>query len=287
MLGSIEAGGTKFVCAVSDLNLNLIDKVTIETTAPSKTLQQVFQFFTKYSIRSLGIGCFGPIDLDINSRTYGYITATPKLAWQNFNFVQTIKEQFNIPIAFNTDVNVAAYGEFKLGAAQTKNSCVYVTVGTGIGGGVVLNNKILSSKHHPEMGHIFVKRDAQDDFIGNCPFHKDCLEGMACGPAIEKRWNMKPINITDDHKAWDFEAFYLAQAVVNYTLTLAPDMIILGGGIMHKANLLDRIKATSLALLNGYFELGKIDDYLCSPKLGDNAGIIGGLLLAKEELNQA
>lgn len=285
MLGAIEAGGTKFVCAVADLNLNIIDKIVIDTQTPDKTLTQVIQFFSNYPIQSLGIGCFGPVDIDINSKTYGYITSTPKLPWQNFNFVQAITIHFSVPIAFNTDVNIAAYGEFRLGAARNKNSCIYLTIGTGIGGGVILNKKILASHHHPEIGHIFIRRDEQDKFVGNCPFHSDCLEGLASGPAVEKRWNIKPANIPDDHFAWNLEAFYLAQAIANYTLTFAPDMIILGGGIMHKAHLLPKIKVEFLKLLNGYFPIRSVDDYLTLPALENNSGIIGGLLLAQDLLN--
>jgi len=286
MLGSIEAGGTKFVCAVSDLALNIVDKVTIDTQTPDITLKQVLQFFAKHSIKSMGIGCFGPIDINPHSNTYGYITATPKAGWQHFNFVKTIQDHIDVPIAFNTDVNVAAYGEFKLGAAKQTNNSIYLTIGTGIGGGVIIDKKIITGRHHPEMGHIFIKRAVGDDFVGNCPFHHDCLEGLASGPAIEKRWNIKPVHIDDNHQAWQFESYYLSQAIVNYTLTFAPDIIILGGGIMHKPHLLSKIKSTCLTLLNGYFPIDDIEHYLSLPKLGDNAGIMGGLLLAKDLLHK-
>lgn len=284
MLGSIEAGGTKFVCAVADRQLKIVDKITIDTRTPNTTVKEVLQFFANYSVKALGIGCFGPIDIDPSSPTYGYITSTPKLAWQNFNFVKTIQDNIPIAIAFNTDVNVAAYGEFKLGAAKDKNSCIYITVGTGIGGGIIIDKQIIASHHHPELGHIFIKRDDKDSFEGNCPFHRDCLEGLAAGPAIEKRWGVKPVDLADNHQAWDFEAFYLAQAIVNYTLTLAPDVIILGGGVMHKPHLLAKIKSRCIELLNGYFPIDDIDTYLTLPKLDDNSGIMGGILLAQDLL---
>lgn len=284
MLGSIEAGGTKFVCAVADRQLKIVDKITIDTRTPNTTVKEVLQFFANHSVRALGIGCFGPIDIDPSSPTYGYITSTPKLAWQNFNFVKTIQDSIPIAISFNTDVNVAAYGEFKLGAAKDKSSCIYITVGTGIGGGIIIDKQIINSRHHPELGHIFIKRDDKDQFAGNCPFHRDCLEGLAAGPAIEKRWGIKPVDLADTHQAWDFEAFYLAQAIVNYTLMLAPDIIILGGGIMHKPHLLAKVKSRCVELLNGYFPIAEIDNYLTLPKLGDDSGIMGGLLLAQDLL---
>lgn len=282
MLGSIEAGGTKFNCAVSDYDLNIINQITINTGEPHETLKKVTDFFSEYSLSSLGIGCFGPIDINVNSPTYGCITSTPKLAWQNFNILKVIKDQITVPIALNTDVNIAAYAELHNGAALNTNNCIYITVGTGIGGGVIINKKIINSRHHPELGHIFVEKSDSDHYIGNCPYHKHCLEGLAAGPAIEKRWNMKPINIPDDHIAWELEAYYLAQAIVNYTLILSPDIIILGGGIMHKHFLLPMIKSQFVTLMNKYFPVDNINQYIVTPKLEDKAGIIGGLLLAKD-----
>ncbi|OCG20926.1 fructokinase [Gilliamella sp. wkB108] len=284
MLGSIEAGGTKFVCAISDFNLNIIDHTTIDTDEPNSTLKKVFDFFSNHTIKSLGLGCFGPIDINIQSPNYGCITSTPKLAWRNFNILKALSDNISVPIALNTDVNVAAYAEYHKGAAINTNNCIYLTIGTGIGGGIIINKKIIDSRHHPELGHIFIQKREDDHYIGNCPYHKHCLEGLAAGPAIEKRWNMKPIAIPDTHNAWELEAYYLAQAIVNYTLTLSPDIIILGGGIMHKSFLLPMIKSQVLSILNGYFPIDNIEQYIVLPKLGDKAGIIGGLLLAKELL---
>lgn len=285
MLGSIEAGGTKFVCAVSNSDLNIIDKISIKTRAPLETLTEVFAFFDQFDLSAIGIGCFGPIDINPNSATYGFITSTPKLAWQNFNFLQAIKARYNLPLAWNTDVNVAAYAEYKLGAAQNTNSCIYMTVGTGIGGGIVINGQLIESNRHPEMGHIFIQQKSDDKFTGICPYHSNCLEGLASGPAIEKRWNSKPVDIPSAHQAWQLEAYYLAQAVVNYTLTLAPDMIILGGGIMQKEFMLPMVRSAFLQLLNHYLEFEQLDNYIVLPKLANDAGIMGGLLLAHDRVN--
>lgn len=284
MLGAIEGGGTKFVCAVSDLELNIIDKIIIETKSPKITLSRVFDFFSNHKIKSLGLGSFGPIDINPKSNQYGFITSTPKLEWKNFNILQSIKDKISPKVALNTDVNVAAYAEFKRGAAIGKDSCVYLTIGTGIGGGVIINRNIVNNQRHPELVHIFVNRKKDDTFSGNCPYHKDCLEGLASGPAIIKRWNETPSKLPDNHIAWEFEAYYLAQAIANYTLTIAPELIILGGGVMNNVNLLNKIKSQFVSLINNYFDLPNVDQYIVTPALGNEAGIIGGLLIAKELL---
>lgn len=284
MLAAIEAGGTKFVCAVADNDLNIVERVSIETRKPEETLSEVFAFFDQYPITAMGVGSFGPIDTNPTSKTYGFITSTPKLAWQHFDFLGALKQRYAIPYSWHTDVEMAAYGELKKGAAVNKQSCVYLTVGTGIGGGVVTNGQILNSKYHPEIGHIFMKRHPQDTFTGACPYHHDCLEGLACGPAIEKRWQTSAKVLPIEHIGWEIEAYYLAQCIMNLTLSIAPEIIIIGGGVMHKEHLYPLLRSTYSTLMNDYVVAGDVNSYIVPPQLGDNAGIVGCLLSAKEQL---
>lgn len=284
MLGAIEAGGTKFVCAVSDHSLNIQDRVSIPTTTPEETLEKVFAFFDQYELESMGIGSFGPIDVNKNSETYGYITTTPKTAWQHTDFLGKVKSRYNIPVGWTTDVNGAALGELEKGAAQGKASCIYLTVGTGIGGGAVVNGVPLEGFGHPEMGHVLVRMHPDDDFEGICPFHKNCLEGLASGPAIEKRYGEKAQDLAEKDKVWEIEAYYLAQALMNYTLTLSPERIILGGGVMKLKHLFPLIRKEFDALMEGYVETPDLDTYIVSPDLGDDAGITGSLILASNKI---
>jgi len=284
MLGAIEAGGTKFVCAVSDNDLKNIKKLSIPTTTPEETFEKVFEFFDGYALDAIGIGSFGPIDVNKESKTYGYITTTPKAGWGHTDFIGQMKERYDVPMSWTTDVNAAAYGELKQGAAAGKQSCLYLTVGTGIGGGAVVNGEVLEGFGHPEMGHILVRLHEKDNYEGNCPYHNNCLEGLAAGPAIEKRYNQKAQYIDKDSKAWDIEAYYLAQALVSYTLTLSPETIILGGGVMKQNQLFPLIRDHFTRLLNNYVSTPDLNDYIVSPKLKDDAGITGCLLLARKEL---
>lgn len=283
LFGSIEAGGTKFVCSVGNEKLEIIDRVSFPTETPEETLDQVVVFFKKYQeeLVSIGVGSFGPIDIDENSETYGYITATPKIKWQNFNFVGTIKQHFDVPVAWTTDVNAAVYGEYTQGSAKKFNSAVYYTIGTGVGGGAIQDNHFIEGFSHPEMGHMTVKKHAKDSFEGNCPFHGSCLEGLASGPAIEKRLKVKAQNLKAADPFWDVEAYYIAQCVYNTTLMLSPEIIILGGGVMKQEHLLHKIRIAFVALMNGYAKTPDMADYIVTPKLGDNAATIGCLEMAK------
>lgn len=285
MLGAIEAGGTKFVCAVSDNELAIQDRVTIPTTTPEETLGKVFEFFDQFELESIGIGSFGPIDVNQQSETYGYITTTPKTAWQQTDFLGQMKNRYSIPIGWTTDVNAAALGELERGAAKGKSSCVYLTIGTGIGGGAVVNGEPLEGFGHPEMGHLLVKRHPEDTFEGICPFHKDCLEGLASGPAIEKRYGKKAQDLSDDQKVWEIQAYYLAQALINYTLIISPEKIILGGGVMKQKQLFPLVREQFQKLLNGYVATPALEEYIMSPGLNDDAGITGSLILALNELS--
>jgi fructokinase len=285
MLGAIEAGGTKFVCAVGDHLGHIVDRIQIPTTVPEETMKEVIAFFQKYDMESIGIGSFGPIDVNTDSPTYGYITSTPKTAWKNYPIVQTIKDAFSIPVGFNTDVNAAALGEATLGAAKGLDSCLYITVGTGIGAGAVVQGKLLQGLSHPEMGHILVRRHSNDYYQGKCPYHQDCLEGLAAGPAIEERWGEKGINLEYHTEVWDIEGYYLAQALMQYILILSPKKIILGGGVMKQKQIFPKIYQHLTDMVNNYVALPNLSNYIVSPSLGDNAGITGSLLLAHRALS--
>lgn len=290
ILGAVEAGGTKFVCAVGDENGNIHERIEFPTTTPDETMDLVINFFKDKNIETMGIGCFGPICLNKKSSDYGCITTTPKLLWQNYNIVKKIKDNFNIPIGFDTDVNAAALGEATWGAAKGLNSCLYMTVGTGIGAGLISEGKLVHGLLHPEMGHMLIPRDDKDTFEGNCPFHKNCLEGMASGPAIEKRWNKKPSELSQEYIAWEIEAHYLAVGLMNIILVACPEKIILGGGVMKQKQLFPLIRKKVKEKLNGYLNINEIlndiDNYIVYPKLEDNAGICGALALALNEIKK-
>lgn len=280
--GSIEAGGTKFVCAIGDENFNVIKRVSFPTTTPDETLAQVFEFFDAFELTAIGIGSFGPIDVNTQSPTYGYITSTPKPHWGNVDLLGRLKNRYAVPMAFTTDVNAAALGEQRMGAARGLNSCIYLTVGTGVGGGAVMNSRILEGFTHPEMGHIIVKPRVDDAFAGGCPFHSDCLEGLAAGPAIEKRYGVRAETLGPDHPAWELVADYIGQALMTYTLILSPERIILGGGVMGQAHLFPLIRAALAKHMNGYGAMPEMETYVVPPALDNNAATIGCFILASE-----
>ncbi|WP_249029714.1 ROK family protein [Tannockella kyphosi] len=288
-LGAIEAGGTKFVLCVGDEAGNVLERVSIPTLSPEETMKGIFEFFDNKEIEALGVGCFGPIDPDLSSPTYGYITTTPKPGWGNYNIMGALKERYNIPMAFDTDVNGAALGEAYFGAAKGLDSALYLTIGTGIGGGAIVEGKLVHGLLHPEMGHMHLTPRSDDHYAGKCPFHGTCFEGLAAGPAIEERWGMKATQLAPDHIAWDMEADYIAQALCIYILTLSPKKIILGGGVMHQKHLFPMIHHYVQEKLAGYVQKDEIitdaiKDYIVYPGLGDNAGVCGALALAKSAL---
>ncbi len=286
MLGAIEAGGTKIVCAVApkEALTQIAERISIPTGTPQETMPKIIAFFKNYQIEAIGIGSFGPIDVDPSSPTYGFITNTPKLAWKHFDFLGTMKKAFDVPYFWTTDVNAAAFGELKHGSAVGNENCIYITVGTGIGGGVVLNGKVIEGKGHPEIGHIYINQLVHDSFEGNCPYHKNCLEGLAAGPAIEARAGKPAQNLAAGDPAWKLEAHYLAEACVNYTLSFSPEKIIFGGGVMKQAHLFPLVREKFTELLNGYLLISQVDQYIVPCDLQDNAGIVGCLALAKETL---
>jgi len=282
-IGAIEAGGTKFICGVGNEHGEMIDKISFPTEAPETTLEKAIDYFRDKRVEAIGIGSFGPINMNRESPRYGYVTSTPKPGWSDFNFLGTLKEAYDVPYGWDTDVNAAAFGEAAWGAAKGLDSCAYFTIGTGIGLGVYTEGKLIHGLVHPEGGHIFVRHHPDDTFAGACPFHGDCLEGLAAGPAIEKRWNTKGQELAADHPAWGIEAHYISQAVVNTILMLSPKKVILGGGVMKQAHLFPMIRQEVKTSLNGYVNseaiLTNIDHYIVPPGLGDNAGLCGALAL--------
>ncbi|WP_010648115.1 ROK family protein [Oceanobacillus massiliensis] len=279
LLGGIEAGGTKFVCAVGDEKGNIIEKVSFPTRNPEETLNDVKEFFNHHPIEALGVGSFGPIDLNKDSTSYGMILNTPKIKWKNYNLLGSLKKDFDIPIFIDTDVNAACSAEYKYGAGRDVGSCLYITVGTGIGAGLVQDGRIFQGKNHSEMGHIFVRQHPDDPFEGGCPYHRNCLEGLASGPAIEARYGTKGALLVDNENVWEMEAYYLAQAIMNYTVTLYPERIIVGGGVLKQEGLYPLIRRHLVEMMNGYIDVGEVDKFIVAPELGDAQGVRGAMSL--------
>lgn len=286
-LGALEAGGTKMVCAIGDESGKIYEQVSIPTETPEITMPKLIAYFEERNVEALGIGCFGPIDPDKKSETYGYITSTPKLAWADYNIVGTMEKSLKVPVGFDTDVNGSVLGEVTFGQAKGKNCVVYVTIGTGVGAGIYIEGKLLHGMLHPEAGHILLTQREDDTYEGTCPYHKTCLEGLAAGPAIEARWGRKAVELKDDARVWDLEAYYIAQAIVNYILILSPQMIILGGGVMHQEQLFPQIRSYVKKMMNGYIktkEMADLDHYIVPASLNDDQGIMGALELGRRAL---
>ncbi|GFH42153.1 fructokinase [Lactococcus hodotermopsidis] len=287
LFGSIEAGGTKFVCAVGNADLMILESTTFPTEKPAETLQKAVDFFKPFydegSLAAISVGSFGPIDVAIGSKTYGFVTTTPKPHWANADVIGFLKAQLDLPMYFTTDVNSSAYGEKILDSSL--NSLVYYTIGTGIGAGAIQGEDFIGGVSHTEMGHTFVKRHADDlDFAGVCPFHNDCLEGVAAGPSLEARTGVRGENIALESPVWDIQAYYIAQAAVQATLILRPERIIFGGGVMAQEHMMNRVRKQFAAQLNGYVTVPDLVDYLKTPAIADNASAtVGNFALAKRE----
>ncbi|SIS42711.1 ROK family protein [Salimicrobium flavidum] len=284
-LGAIEAGGTKFVLAVGNDQGELLEKEVIPTDPPEVTMPKVIAFFEGKGIERLGVGSFGPIDINKESATYGSLQKTPKTDWVDYPLGKELQDKLGVPVVLDTDVNVAAMSEAKWGNASDVDSCLYITVGTGIGAGAYMGGQTLKGLSHPEMGHILVRRHEKDDYEGGCPYHGDCLEGMAAGPHIEKRWGKAASELQELEEVWEIEAYYLAQALVNYIYIVSPERIVMGGGVMKQKQLFPLIRKKVLELLNGYVSSPSlteetIDDYIVPPGLTDEAGVKGALYLA-------
>lgn len=275
------------VCAIGDETGKIFEQISIPTITPEETVPKMVEYFKKANVEALGIACFGPIDPDKSSPTYGHITSTPKLPWQNYNIVKAFEDALGCPAGFDTDVNGSVLGEVTFGQAKGKKCVAYATIGTGVGVGVFIEGKLLHGMLHPEAGHVLIQKRADDGYPGRCPFHKNCLEGMAAGPAIEERWGKKAIELKDKKEVWDLEAYYIAQALTGYVLTLSPEMIILGGGVMHQEQLFPMIRNYVKEMLNGYIkteEIENMDSYIVPASLNDDQGIMGCLELARRAL---
>lgn len=294
LVGGIEAGGTKFVCAIGTGPDDIRAEIKFPTTTPTENIAQCVSFFQEQAanfgaLTAVGIASFGPIDPDPKSATFGTITTTPKPGWQNTKIAPQIKNALQVPVGFDTDVNGAALAEWKWGAAQGLDTFIYFTIGTGIGGGAMVGGKLAHGLIHPEMGHIPLPHDWEvDPYPGHCPYHGDCFEGMAAGPALEARWGQKGQTLPADHPAWDLEATYLAAALHTFICTLSPQRIIMGGGVMGQPHLFPLVQQKVQDRLNGYVQhpaiLEDIESYIVPPRLGSYAGVLGGFALAQAAL---
>ena len=295
LFGGVEAGGTKFVCLVGSSPDNIVAEERFPTTSSAETIQKVVAFFAPFAnagkLAGVGIASFGPVDLNLASNTYGYITTTPKPGWGQVDLVGQIKQGLRVPVAFDTDVNAAALGEqFWTLGNRGLDPFLYMTVGTGIGVGVIVNGLPLHGLIHTEVGHSVIPHDLQrDPFAGVCPFHGDCLEGLASGLSMKKRWNQDAESLPDDHPAWDLEAGYIALALVNLIYAYSPLRIILGGGVSQHAGFHEAVRQKVQCLINGYVHsamiLEKIDEYILAPTLGSRSGVLGAIALAITEDN--
>ena len=291
LYGGIEAGGTKFVCAVGTGPDDLRAETQFPTAAPDKTIPQAIAFFEEQTknepLAAVGIASFGPVDPDPASATFGYVTTTPKPGWAHTDFAGQISRALDVPVGFDTDVNGAALGEYRWGAAQGLDTFVYLTVGTGLGGGGMVNGALMHGLVHPEVGHMLIPRHPDDDYAGFCPYHGDCFEGVSAGPALEGRWGQPGQTLPRDHPAWEMEAYYLAAGIVNLVTILSPQRIIMGGGVMAQHHLFPMIHQKTTALLNGYVQataiLENIEQYIVPPGLGNRSGVLGAIALAERQ----
>ncbi len=291
LYGALEAGGTKMVAAVFDENGEVVDREVFPTRTPGETMPELTVYFKRFPLAALGVASFGPVNLNRKSPTYGCITATPKLAWRNYPILSDFRDALGVPAGFDTDVNAAAIAETALGAGRGLENVLYVTVGTGVGGGLVINGKPVHGLIHSEIGHIRVQVSPDDPMPGgNCPYHGPCLEGMAAGPAIEKRWGVPARELPPEHPAWALESDYLAQLCATAMFTFSPERIILGGGVMQQEFLFPLIREKTLKLLNGYLCHPAVNnglaDYIVAPGLGTASGITGAYLLAREAVKE-
>ncbi|MCB9160637.1 MAG: ROK family protein [Caldilineaceae bacterium] len=291
LYGGIEAGGTKFVCAVGTGPGDIRDEIRFPTGAPEATLARAVDFFRMHAARTplaaVGVASFGPIDPNPASPRYGQVLATVKPGWSHTDVVARLQDALRVPIGFDTDVNGAALAEYRWGAGRGCATFVYITVGTGVGGGAVINGARHHGLTHPEMGHMRIPHDrVADPYPGICVFHGDCWEGLACGPAMQARWGVSARDLPPDHPAWTLEAHYLAQGVMNIVMLLAPDRIAMGGGVMEQTHLYPRVRRELIDLLGGYIQapaiLDDVDTFIVPPQLGNQAGVLGAIALAQD-----
>ncbi len=292
LYGGVETGGTWCVCAIGAGPEEIHRQEQFRTADPEHTLEQIVEFFRRGpAFEAIGIGSFGPVDLDPRSPTWGYVTSTPKPGWRNVALAPVVRERLGVPVAFDHDVGVAALGEHRWGAGRHARALCYVTIGTGIGAGLLIDGTPWHGLIHPEVGHLRIPHPRErDPFPGSCPMHGDCWEGLACGPAIEKRWGAAGDELPDDHPAWELEAEYLALGILSIVSVFSPERIVVGGGVMERAGLLAMVRARLRELVAGYLEtplLGQdIDSFLVPPALGDRAGVLGAIALAESALRR-
>ncbi len=285
LYGALEAGGTKMVCAIGDENGKIIERAKFPTETPETTMPPIFDFFRNKGIKAIGIACFGPIDLRKESPTYGSITSTPKKGWSGYNIVRETEKELGVPVGFDTDVNGSMLGEATWGCAKGISDAIYLTIGTGVGGGVISNGKLLHGMLHPEVGHIRLPLHPDDPGKSVCPYHDNCLEGLAAGPSLKARWGVSADQLADKDEVWEIESTYIATALMSYALILSPQKIILGGGVMHQEQLFPLIRKKFKELMNGYIvteQMDNLDDYIVPPSLNDDQGILGALKLAMD-----
>lgn len=286
LFGGVETGGTWCVCALGAGPGRLVAHERFRTTSPRETIDRIVSFFARRPApAAIGVGSFGPVALTPGAPDWGQVTTTPKPGWRNTAVATVIRDRLGVPVVFDTDVNAAAVGEHRWGAGRDAANVCYVTVGTGIGAGIVIRGRPLHGLVHPEPGHLRIPHDrVQDPFGGSCPFHGDCWEGLASGPALAARWGTAPERLPDDHPAWPLEAEYLALGILSIVLVVSPERVIVGGGVLERSGLLDRIRERVRELAGGYIEtplLGDaIDRYVVAPELGDDAGVLGAIALA-------
>lgn len=287
-LGALEAGGTKMVLAVGNEQGEIFEQAQIPTSTPDETIPKMTEWFRGREIEALGIACFGPVDVDPKSETYGYILETPKLPWVRCNLLGRLKEALGVPMRIDTDVNGSCLGEMTFGCAKGIDSVLYLTVGTGIGAGICIDGKLVHGMLHPEAGHILLGKHPQDQGECICPYHDNCIEGLAAGPSIEARWGKKAHELADNPLVWEIESYYLAQGLVDYIMTVSPKKIILGGGVMHQEQLFPLIREKVAQMIGGYLktpELKDMDSYIVPNSLNDEQGILGALQLAWLEVS--
>ena len=287
LIGALEAGGTKMVCALGNENGTILEQVSIPTTTPEETVEQIVRYFKDKDIEALGVAAFGPVDVKPQSPTYGRILDTPKLAWRHFDLLGALKKELDVPMGLDTDVNGSCLGEMTYGCAKGLDSAIYINIGTGVGVGVCAGGKLLHGMLHPEGGHILLARHPEDPEGGICPYHPNCLEGFASGPSIERRWGKKAVELVDRPEVWELESYYIAQALVNYIMILSPQKIILGGGVMHQEQLFPMIREKVREMIGGYLntsELADLDNYIVPASLHDDQGIMGCIKLGLDAL---
>ncbi len=283
LYGALEAGGTKMVCAIGDETGKIHDQVSIPTLTPQETIPPIIEYFKDKTIRALGVACFGPIDVNPASKTYGSILNTPKIPWRNYDILKALGEELKLPMGFDTDVNGSLLGEMTWGNAKGLTDAVYITIGTGVGAGILSGGNLIHGMLHSEAGHMRLVPAPDDPYPGRCPCHKNCLEGLAAGPAVEERWGMKGKDLVNRPEVWELEADYIGQAIMNMIMILSPQRFILGGGIMHQVQLFPLIRKKVTELVNGYIttkELEDMDSYIVPAGCHDDQGILGCIKLA-------